>query len=66
MVEPNSKLRWNTLDKNGKQVAQGIYLIQTEVGGKKLTQKIFVIEWNVKIIDISGWIKGGMVLICIP
>jgi len=44
MVEPDSKLMWNTLDKNGKQVAQGIYLIQTEVGGKKLTQKIFVIE----------------------
>ena len=66
MVEPDGKLRWNTLDKNGKQVAQGIYLIQTEVRGKKLTQKTCVIKWNVKIIDISGWIKGGMVLICIP
>ena len=66
MVEPDSKLRWNTLDKNGKQVAQGIYLIQTEVAGKKLAQKICVIKWNVKIIDLSGWIKGGMVLICIP
>ncbi|HQC57951.1 MAG TPA: hypothetical protein PK143_00725 [Candidatus Syntrophosphaera thermopropionivorans] len=44
MVEPDSKLRWNTLDKNGKQVAQGIYLIQTEVAGKKLTQKICVIK----------------------
>ncbi len=44
IVEPDSKLRWNTLDKNGKQVAQGIYLIQTEVGGKKLTQKICVIK----------------------
>ncbi len=43
MVEPDSKLMWNTLDKNGKQLAQGIYLIQTEVGGKKLTQKICVI-----------------------
>ncbi len=53
MVEPDSKLRWNTLDKNGKQVTQGIYLIQTEVGGKKLTQKICVIKWNVKIIDLS-------------
>jgi len=44
MVEPDSKLMWNTLDKNGKQVAQGIYLIQTEVRGKKLTQKICVIK----------------------
>lgn len=53
MVEPDGKLRWNTLDKNGKQVAQGIYLIQTEVRGKKLAQKICVIKWNVKIIDLS-------------
>ena len=44
MVEPDSKLRWNTLDKNCKPVAQGIYLIQTEVRGKKFTQKICVIK----------------------
>jgi hypothetical protein len=44
MVDPDGKFMWNTLDKNGKQVAQGIYLIQTEVRGKKFTQKICVIK----------------------
>ena len=44
MVDPDGKFMWNTLDKNCKPVAQGIYLIQTEVRGKKFTQKICVIK----------------------